>query len=188
VGSAVNLTGRIESYTTGSQILLSPTTYAATAAVLTITQTLTVAPKGVPAPITLYDVGGIGGAHQLFLPEYHEELRPVLQAVPIRYTVLEGKFAGPMVLTGRLVKLAARAAELHTDAPVTSLSNLKIHLIHPNGETVLGDLFAKVVGAPNELATHVVIRFTSVPQDVRTFLDAAELRYEYQVINRSLHV
>jgi adenylate cyclase len=188
VGSAVNLTGRIESYTTGSQILLSPTTYAATAAVLTITQALTVAPKGVPAPITLYDVGGIGGAHQLFLPEHHEDLRPVLQAVPVRYTVLEGKFAGPTVLTGRLVKLAAKAAELHTDEPVASLSNLKIHLIHSNGEAVPGDLFAKVVGAPNELATHVVIRFTSVPQDVRTFLDAAELRYEYQVINRSLHV
>ena len=136
MGSAVNLTGRIESYTTGSQILLSPTTYAATAAVLTITQTLTVAPKGVPAPITLYDVGGIGGAHQLFLPEHHEELRPVLQTVPIRYTVLEGKFAGPMVLTGRLVKLAAKAAELHTDEPVASLSNLKLHLLHPNGEAV----------------------------------------------------
>ena len=34
----------------------------------------------------------------------------------------------------------------------------------------------------------VAIRFTSVPQDVRTYLEAAELRYEYQVINRSLHV
>jgi adenylate cyclase len=188
VGSAVNLTGRIESYTTGSQILLSPTTYAATATVLTITRALTVAPKGVPAPITLYDVGGIGGAHQLFLPEHNEELRPVLKEIPIRYTVLEGKFAGPTVLTGRLVKLAAMAAELHTNEPVVSLSNLKIHLIYPNGEAVLGDLFAKVVGTPNEMATHVVIRFTSVPQDVRTFLDAAELRYEYQVINRSLHV
>ena len=36
VGSAVNLTGRIESYTTGGQILISPTTYAETAALLTV--------------------------------------------------------------------------------------------------------------------------------------------------------
>src|SRR4029434_5118962 len=56
VGSAVKLTGRTESYTTGSQILVSPTTYAATAALLTITQALTVAPKGVPGAITLYEV------------------------------------------------------------------------------------------------------------------------------------
>ena len=82
VGSAVNLTGRIESYTTGSQILVSPTTYAATAALLTITQALTVAPKGVPAPITLYDVGGIGGAYHLFLPEHHEELVPLVEECP----------------------------------------------------------------------------------------------------------
>jgi adenylate cyclase len=188
VGSAVNLTGRIESYTTGSQILVSPTTYAATAAVLTITQALTVAPKGVPGAITLYDVGGIGGAYHLFLPEHYEVLFPLVEEVPVRYTVLEGKFAGQTVWTGRLVKLAAKSAELQTDEPVAALSNLKLHLIYPHGEAVPGDLFAKVLGAPNEMARRVVIHFTSVPQAVRTFLDAAALRYEYQVINRSLHV
>src|SRR5215475_1771544 len=52
VGSAVNLTARIESYTTGGQILISPTTYAETAALLTVSHQLTVAPKGVAAPIT----------------------------------------------------------------------------------------------------------------------------------------
>src|SRR5207244_1267752 len=67
VGSAVNLTGRIESYTTGGQILISPTTYAETAAVLTVSDQMTVAPKGIAAPITLYAVSGIGGAHQLYL-------------------------------------------------------------------------------------------------------------------------
>ena len=175
VGSAVNLTGRIESYTTGSQILVSPTTYAATAALLTITQALTVAPKGVPVPITLYDVGGIGGAYHLFLPGHHEDLVPLATEVPVRYTVLEGKFAGPTVWTGRLRKLAAKAAELQTDEPVASLSDLKMHLLHPDGEVVPGDLFAKVSGAPNATATRVVIHFTSVPQEVRTFLDAAVL-------------
>jgi len=188
VGSAVNLTGRIESYTTGSQILVSPTTYAATAALLTITQVLTVAPKGVPGPITLYDVGSIGGAYHLFLPEHHEVLVPLAAAVPVRYTVLEGKFAGQTVWTGRLVKLAAKSAELQTDEPVAALSNLKLHLMHPHGEEVPGDLFVKVVGVPQETATRVVIHFTSVPQHVKIFLEAAELRYEYQVINRSLRL
>jgi class 3 adenylate cyclase len=61
VGSAVNLTGRIESYTTGGQILISPTTYTETAAVLTVSHQMTVAPKGVATPITLYAVSGIGG-------------------------------------------------------------------------------------------------------------------------------
>src|SRR5262249_54528450 len=63
VGSAMNLTGRIESYTTGGQILISPTTYAETAAVLTISDQMTVSPKGVATPITLYAVSGMQGTH-----------------------------------------------------------------------------------------------------------------------------
>ena len=67
VGSAVNLTGRIESYTTGGQILISPT-YAETAAVLTVSHQMTVAPKGVASPSTLYAVSGMSGALSLCLP------------------------------------------------------------------------------------------------------------------------
>src|SRR5262249_33229064 len=67
VGSAVNLTGRIESYTTGGQILISPTTYAATAAVLAVSDQLTVSPKGVATPLTLYAVSGMQGTYALCL-------------------------------------------------------------------------------------------------------------------------
>jgi adenylate cyclase len=189
VGSAVNLTGRVESYTTGSQILISPTTYRATAELLTIRQALTVEPKGIPEPMTIYDVIGIGGAYQLFLPESQDDLAPLAHEIPVSYRVLEGKFAGPDVLTGRLVQLGVKAAELHSDEPVATLSNLKLTLYRPSGEPVLGELFAKVVGDDSsETGTHVVIRFTSISQDIRTFLDAAELRYEYHTINRSVQL
>jgi class 3 adenylate cyclase/CHASE3 domain sensor protein len=175
VGSAVNLTGRLESYTTGSQILISPSTYAATAQLLMIRQELTVEPKGVAEPITLYDVGGIGGAYDLFLTEQEENLTPLAREITVSYSVLEGKFAGGEMLTGCLIKLGMNTAELLSDEPVASLSNLKMQLMNPNGEVVSGDLIAKVVGGPNEIATRVVLRFTSVPQEVRTFLDTSAL-------------
>jgi hypothetical protein len=88
---------------------------------------------------------------------------------------LEGKFAGQGVWTGRLVKLGVKTAELLSDEPVASLSNLKMQLMNRNGEAVSGELLAKVLGAPNETATRVVVRFTSVPQEIRTFLDTAAL-------------
>jgi class 3 adenylate cyclase/CHASE3 domain sensor protein len=175
VGSAVNLTGRLESYTTGSQILISPSTYAATAQLLMIRQELTVEPKGVAEPITIYDVGGIGGAYDLFLTEQEENLTPLAREITVSYSVLEGKFAGGEMLTGCLIKLGMNTAELLSDEPVASLSNLKMQLMNPNGEVVSGDLIAKVVGGPNEIATRVVLRFTSVPQEVRTFLDTSAL-------------
>jgi adenylate cyclase len=187
VGSAVNLTGRIESYTTGSQILISPTTFAALAHILTIRQALTVEPKGLPEPITIYDVGGIGGEHQLFLPDEHDNLTALIPEITVGYTVLEGKFAGPHILTGRLVKLGFRSAELYSDAPVAAFSNLRLTLYQPGGEPVPGELFAKVLGDdPSEMANRIVLRFTSVSQNARDFLDRARRRYEYQTINRSV--
>jgi adenylate cyclase len=183
VGSAVNLTGRIESYTTGGQILISPTTYAATAAVLSVSHQLTVEPKGIAVPITLYAISGIGGAHHLCLATPTETLLPLPQALEVRYTVLEGKFAGSTMYGGRVVKLATKTAELHVDQPVAAFSNLKLHLLHPTGEVVPGELFAKVVETLSAEASRVVVSFTSIPEAARTFLDTMR-RYEYHVINR----
>jgi adenylate cyclase len=171
VGSAVNLTGRIESYTTGGQILISPTTYAETAAVLTVSHQITVAPKGVAAPIILSAVSAIGGAHSLCLPTQTEMLVPLPQALDMRYTVLEGKFAGSTMYGGRLVKLATKTAELHLDQPVAAFSNLKLHLLCPTGEAVPGEVFAKVVETLPEDACGAVVRFTSIPEAALTFLD-----------------
>jgi len=187
VGSAVNLTGRIESYTTGGQILISPTTYKETAAVLTVSHQMTVAPKGVAAPITLYAVSGMQGAHTLCLPTPTETLVALPEALAVRYTVLEGKFAGSTMYGGRLVKLSTRTAELHVDQPVAAFSDLTLHLLRPSGEAVPGELFAKVVETRPEEACRVVVHFTSIPEAARTFLDTVR-GYEYHVINRAEQV
>ena len=183
VGSAMNLTGRIESYTTGGQILISPTTYAETAAILTVSHQMTVAPKGVAAPITLYAVSGMGGGHSLSLPTQTETLVTLPQGLDIRYTILEGKFAGSTMYSGRVVKLATRMAELHVDQPVAAFSNLKLHLLHPTGEMVPGELFVKVVETL-PAAARVVVRFTSVSEAALMFLDTMKVD-EYHSINRS---
>jgi hypothetical protein len=52
-----------------------------------------------------------------------------------------------------------------------------------------GDVFAKVLGEESRDTAHrVVLRFTSVPHEVHAFLEAAELRYEYHTINRSVQL
>jgi hypothetical protein len=86
-----------------------------------------------------------------------------------------------------VVKLATRTAELHVDQPVAAFTDLKLHLLHPTGEVVPGELFVKVVETRPEDASRVVVRFTSVPEAARTFLDAVR-GYAYHVINRAEHV
>ena len=88
---------------------------------------------------------------------------------------------------GRIVKLAARTAELHVDQPVAAFSNLRLHLRRPTGEVVPGELFAKVVETLSEDASRVVVRFTSIPETARTFLGTMR-GYEYHVINRAEQV
>ena len=60
VGSAVNLTARVESYTGGGQILITQATRAAVHAPLTIAGERDVTPKGSSRPVTLCDLIGIG--------------------------------------------------------------------------------------------------------------------------------
>lgn len=170
VGSPVNLTGRIESYTIGGQILVSETTRQAVGPILSIAQQMEVEAKGVDRPITLHDVRGIGGAYNLFLPESAETLLSLQEALALRYTMVEGKRLGGDVYTGRLVKLSDRGGEVHADTVVAPWSNIKIRLTDFSGTLLPGDLYAKVMGAPLEGAAGFAVRFTSVPPAVRTFL------------------
>ena len=69
VGTHVNLTSRIESYTVGGQILISEPTRQEVGPILRIAQQIEIEAKGIDGPITVYDVRGIGGEHNRFLPE-----------------------------------------------------------------------------------------------------------------------
>ena len=83
-----------------------------------------------------------------------------------------------------MIKLAIRTAALHLDQPVAVCSDLKLYLLHPTGEVVPGELGAKVVETRSEEASRVVVRFTSLPEAARMFLDAVR-GYAYHAINRA---
>jgi class 3 adenylate cyclase len=68
VGAHVNLASRIQSYTAGGEVFVSESTRRAVAAPLRIDGEQRVHPKGVSEPITVYAVGGIGGAYAVELP------------------------------------------------------------------------------------------------------------------------
>ena len=79
VGRHVNLAGRIESYTVGGQIYISEYTYRDAQVDLLIDDQLIVEPKGVPEPVTIYAIRGIGEPFNLYLPLPQEEERNPLK-------------------------------------------------------------------------------------------------------------
>lgn len=170
VGSPVNLTSRIESYTTGNQILISATTRDEIGPLLRLDGEMQVDPKGIREAVTVYEVGGIGGSYNLFLSEKHTTFTPLDPALDLRYTVLEDKHVSRIVFTGRLVKLSAEGGVIRSDNHVPVLSDIKIWLMASNGVEIPGDLYGKVVAHPPESEPCFTVRFTSRAPAVTTFL------------------
>lgn len=170
VGRHVNIASRIESYTVGGQILISETTFRETSHLVRINQHIQVNPKGAKEPITIYEVVGIGGKYDLFLPEHLEELFSLDEELPLRFIVLDGKSADQEILMGRIVKLSANEADIFSDHAIPLLSNLKIQLTDTSGHEVPGDLYAKVVRSSPAGGSPFQVRFTSIHPEIKLFL------------------
>ena len=115
VGSNVNLAGRIESFTTGGQLLISESTREKIKSPLRIDGQFQVEPKGATRSLQLHEVGGIGEPFNLSLPARSEALCPLPQPLPIRFTVLEEKFVGRTVHEGRLASLSESEAGIESE-------------------------------------------------------------------------
>ena len=170
VGSHVNLTSRIQSYTIGGQILISEATRQAVGPILRIEKQTEIKAKGFESPIRLSEVRGIGGVHDLSLPPIEDALVSLHEEVFLRYTVVEGDQLSGVMSKGSLVKLSAKGAEARLEYRVPLLTNLNMHLIGSTGEAIPGTLYGKVVGKLPEGSAAFSVRFTSMSPEVETFI------------------
>jgi hypothetical protein len=169
IGSQVNLTSRIQSCTTGGQILISETTRQEAGRILKIGRQMEVNAKGVEHPITLFEVLGISGRHKLLLPDVSEELIPLISNIPLQYEIVESSQLGHEVYKGMLTRLSRKAAEAILDHPIGNLTNIKIHLMQ-DGREIPGSLYAKVIDAVAGSGNAFSLRFTSISPEVDRFL------------------
>lgn len=176
VGSNVNLAGRIESFATGGQILISEDTRKATKSPLRIVREFEVEPKGATGKLQLHEVSGIGEPFGLNLPFTSEALHPLPQPLPISFTVLEEKFVGRTVYEGRLIAVSTSEAQIRCELPLASLSNLKVVLEPMAGVNPGGEIYAKVVGHLASDLSHTRVRFTSVSPELKAWLRTMAVR------------
>lgn len=171
VGSHVNLTSRIESYTLGGQVFISNSTKEACGSALRIDDQLDVMPKGVKESMTIYQVGGIGEDYNLYLPEKSDiQLIELKQPLPIRFKVLEGKHASENSITGMIVRLSPAGAELTAPNGYPKLTNLRLEVLDYAGNEISKDLYGKVTKQTSETPSAFIVEFTSIPQEVKAYL------------------
>jgi len=174
VGRHVNLTSRIESYTVGGQILMSESTVNECGDLLRIDDQMEVMPKGVREPITIYEVGGIGGEFQIFRPEKQTvDLLPVREPITIQFTFLEGKHAGKDLHTATIANMSGHIAEVQASLGAEKLANLKIFLFDAQGREITSEVYAKVIQVISEDPSLFLINFTSIPAEAETFFQQA---------------
>lgn len=178
VGRNVNLTSRIESYTVGGQIFISESTLDECGRhLLRIDDEMEVMPKGVKRPITIYEVGGIRGEYNLFLPEKAKaKLKDLKRPFPVQVTILEGKQAGTEARAGKVIRMGDREAEIEADVAAEKLTNLKIAVFTPEGNEVAPDVYAKVIRLASSLPPVFRVRFTSIPPEAEAFLKSLEIQ------------
>ncbi|MEM8603746.1 MAG: adenylate/guanylate cyclase domain-containing protein [Cyanobacteria bacterium P01_H01_bin.121] len=180
VGNQVNLTYRIESYTTGGQILISGSTRDIAEVDIKIVGEKEVQPKGVKRPITIYEVDGIGEPFNLYLQREEEVFVPVRDPIGVQYAILSGKDVGDRLYQGHLTALSRRQALMalatdSLDVDLKPLTNIRLNLLlqdelrSDESKELAEDLYAKVLEVPAKPGS-VYIYFTAKPPLIAQYL------------------
>ena len=168
VGRNVNLTSRIESYTVGGQILIADATRRAGGSLLRLDDQMDVMPKGVRETITIYDVGGIGGAFQVYLlPKTDVTLLELREPLPVNIYALKEKQTSADEVAGVILRLAAQWADIQAQTGYPPLTNLKLTLFDRSHAKITDELYAKVIKPISAQPAVFRVNFTSLPPEAQ---------------------
>ena len=174
VGSHMNLTFRIESYTVGGQVLISEATHQLLRSLVQTQGLMQIETKGFQQAVTLYDVRaidmqGVDGGLYLALPEKVAIKQSAASPIPVKFAVIEGKKIQATRTEGRLGEVSSQGALLQSPVAIAVFSNLKLNL-DANDRTadfyakVTAEVMAEFSGQADSFTYQV--RFTFVPPDV----------------------
>jgi class 3 adenylate cyclase len=178
VGAQVNFTGRIESYTVGGQVLISPSTYGRVQDLVDIRQSFAVTMKGLPRPVTLYEVQGIGGAYHLQLLDKCDAPVPLGERINIHLYRVKEKVITEPAIKGWIEAICGTKAVLYLESELLTWEDICIRLVNEVMEELSGRIYAKVEAAQATNNNHyeATVRFTSVAPEI------------YQIIRQQQHM
>lgn len=160
VGQHVNLCGRIESYTVGGQVLISPKTKEAVSASLEVVQEVQISPKGVKTPLTISDVTAVGAPYDVHCVPYDVHLVRLCVPVETELYRITDKHCDETAAKGRLIALSPVSALLETECPLENYSDIKL-------DFAAGEALAKVLKQKRQ---GYYVSFTSLPKGFKEWI------------------
>jgi class 3 adenylate cyclase len=173
VGHHVNLTGRIESFTVGNQIMVSEYTIASLDAEVEVAQTLEVEAKGIKEPVKIFEVVGIGAPYNLTLDADKHEMQPLQKELYISFNTLSGKAVADESYEGFIIATSGTSARLATNSELDVLTNLRV-TIPDFTEAENDQVFAKVTSRvdASDSRYHYRINLTSASRVIRQYIQS----------------
>ncbi|NJM49148.1 MAG: adenylate/guanylate cyclase domain-containing protein, partial [Alkalinema sp. RU_4_3] len=163
VGSAINLTSRIESYSVGGQVLISEATRDAVTAPLQLRHHVQLQAKGFSEAIEVFNVEGMGAPYDLLLPEDEGEMVVLGATIPVAIGGLSGKHIDGKSCLGALMELSERQTVLRSPMELERFGNVTIAI---EGMDLI---YGKVIDRCQERDCYLV-RFTFLPDGVLDWL------------------
>jgi class 3 adenylate cyclase len=171
IGSNVNLTARVESFTIGGQILATQSTLDAVSAALKLAGEFSAPFKGIKDPVTMYDICGISGNYQLFLPEKLESYKILKQPLIVKFDALVGKISANDFQQGKIIGLSDKFCIFVSSTELEIRSNLKLFQVSDiEQESVT---YAKVLRQRADGAYE--INFTYMPNRIRLLFEQLKM-------------
>lgn len=173
VGMPINVAFRIESFTVGGQILMSPSTYKKVSQVVRISGQEEVSFKGIAKPLFLYNVYAINGSYNVSLLEPKKTpLTPISPPFAVDCFIIEGKSVSRTCINGRITQIGENVAEIILTQKVDPNTSLKI--VHKEQRSSgISELYARVL--PKEAFANkstdesVFIKFSTPSHELMKF-------------------
>ncbi len=169
IGQPVNLTARIESFTIGGQVLVSPTLISAVNHGLILGDEVKVHGKGMRKALRCRELLGHEDYPELMLKEEEPIFTTLADPLPFYYVVLTDKQQDGQMQRATLVSISQRRAVVEVATQLPQRTNIMFRLEGRSGEE-LPELYAKVIQPVDELGKRYLIHFTWVPPDMQVRL------------------
>jgi adenylate cyclase len=170
VGQTVNLTARIESFTVGEQILVSPALVCAANPGLILGDRIEVHAKGMPEVLGCRELLGHEDHPELVLDRREASCIGLAEPQPLHYVRLSGKHLSEQMQPATLIGLSRRRGVLEACAPLEPYGNIMLRLSPTEGDDQVLALYAKVISTVDESKHRYLVHFTSVPPEAQTWL------------------
>lgn len=170
VGQAVNLTARIESFTVGGQVLVSPTLMQAAGPGLILGDGVKVHAKGMREALECRELLGHEDHPGLSIAEKETSLAMLAEAVPFSYARLTGKHLDKQMQAGTMVGLSHRLALVEATGPLAPHTDIMLRLEIAAAEEESPEIYAKVMRPVDDSGERYLIHFTSITPGVQAQL------------------